>query len=70
MVSDASICAQAASTTALAIRARSPLGSQRLQARKPASSAASTVGKKRTLRRSGRGDGQPGRQYTPIVVTA
>ena len=62
--------AQASRTTAWAMPARSPFGSQRLQARKPAASASAGLRKKRTFLRSGRGEGQPGRQYTPIVVTA
>ena len=64
------MAAQASRTTAWAMPARSPFGSQRLQARKPAASASGGLRKKRTFLRSGRGDGQPGRQYTPMVVTA
>ena len=62
--------ALASRTTSWAIRARSPFGSQRLQARKPAASASGGERKNRTFLRSGRGDGQAGRQYTPMVVTA
>ena len=70
MSSAASMKAQASCTTACASRARSPFGSQRLQARKPAASASPQLRKNRTFLRSGRGDGQPGRQNTPMVVTA
>jgi hypothetical protein len=69
MVSAASIIAQAARTASACSAARSPFGSQRRQARNPAASAAATPSKKRVLRRSGRREGQPGRQNTPCVVT-
>ena len=60
----------ASSTTAWARRARSPFGSHRLQARNPAASACMGEAKNRVFSRNGRGEGQAGRQYTPIVVTA
>lgn len=45
-------------------------GSQRLQARKPAAVAAAASSKNLTWRRSGRRDGQLGRQKTPVERTA
>jgi DNA mismatch repair protein MutS len=53
---------QAARTASACRRARSPRGSQRLQGRKPTASAEPQSAKKRTCRRSGAGEGQPGRQ--------
>ena len=46
------------------------VGAQRRQARKPAASARAGVGKKLTFLRSGRREGQEGRQKTPVDLTA
>jgi hypothetical protein len=46
------------------------VGRQRWQGRKPAACASLAERKKRTLARSGRLLAQPGRQKTPVVVTA
>jgi hypothetical protein len=45
-------------------------GRQRLQARKPAASAAAPSAKKRTFSRRGARDAHDGLQYTPVVRTA
>ena len=44
-------------------------GRQRLQARKPAASAAAQSAWKATFSGRARRDGQEGRQYTPVVLT-
>src|SRR5271165_6405685 len=49
--------------------AGSDKGWQRRQGRRPAFSASAARRKKRTLRRSGRREGQDGRQKTPVVTT-
>jgi hypothetical protein len=59
-----------ATARAPSVTGRAPIGLQRRQARNPARSASTAVGKNDTWPRRGRRLGQVGRQKTPVLFTA